>query len=108
MSEDRTSSIEKAMTLGYGYAEKHRQARPSCAAGSATRLPSGELVADRSQGVQLATIQEIARYWETDYDWRKAEVKLNALPQFTTPSAGPAFTNVPQAPSPIRRRVHPG
>src|SRR6184192_4740482 len=51
---------------------------------AATRLPSGELVADRSQGVQLATIQELARYWETDYDWRKAEAKLNALPQFTT------------------------
>src|SRR5947199_8481895 len=51
---------------------------------AATRLPSGELVADRSQGVQLAMIQELARYWETDYDWRKAEAKLNALPQFTT------------------------
>ena len=51
---------------------------------AATRLPSGELVADRSQGVQLATIQELARYWETDYDWRKAEEKLNGLPQFTT------------------------
>src|SRR2546426_484277 len=50
---------------------------------AATRLPSGELVADRSQGVQLATIRELARYWETDYDWRKAEAKLNALPQFT-------------------------
>src|SRR5436189_575346 len=51
---------------------------------AATRLPSRELVADRSQGVQLATIQELARYWESDYDWRKAEAKLNALPQFTT------------------------
>src|SRR5204862_2869849 len=51
---------------------------------AATRLPSAELVADRSQGVQLATIQELARYWATDYDWRKAEAKLNALPQFTT------------------------
>jgi pimeloyl-ACP methyl ester carboxylesterase len=50
----------------------------------ATRLPSRELVEDRSQGVQLATIQELARYWTTDYDWRKAEAKLNALPQFTT------------------------
>src|SRR5262249_19896557 len=50
----------------------------------ATRLPSKELVGDRSQGVQLATIQELARYWTTDYDWRKAEAKLNALPQFTT------------------------
>src|SRR4051812_43725762 len=51
---------------------------------AATRLPSGELVADRSQGVQLAAIQALANYWVTDYDWRKAEAKLNALPQFTT------------------------
>jgi pimeloyl-ACP methyl ester carboxylesterase len=50
----------------------------------ATRWSSKELVPDRSQGVQLATLQELARYWETDYDWRKAESKLNALPQFTT------------------------
>ena len=49
-----------------------------------TRWPSRELVADRSQGVQLRTLQELARYWTTDYDWRKAEAKLNALPQFTT------------------------
>jgi pimeloyl-ACP methyl ester carboxylesterase len=51
---------------------------------AATRWPSKELVADRSQGVQLEAMQELARYWETDYDWRKAEAKLNALPQFTT------------------------
>jgi len=51
---------------------------------AATRWPSKELVQDRSQGVQLATLQELARYWATDYDWRKAEAKLNALPQFTT------------------------
>ena len=51
---------------------------------AATRLPSAELVTDRSQGVQLATIKELARFWETDYDWRKAEAKLNTLPQFTT------------------------
>jgi Epoxide hydrolase N terminus len=50
----------------------------------ATLWPSKELVEDRSQGVQLATMQELARYWQTDYDWRKAEEKLNALPQFTT------------------------
>jgi pimeloyl-ACP methyl ester carboxylesterase len=50
----------------------------------ATRWPSKELVEDRSQGVQLATMQELARYWTTNYDWRKAEAKLNALPQFTT------------------------
>ena len=51
---------------------------------AATRWPSKELVADRSQGVQLDALQALARYWETEYDWRKAEAKLNALPQFTT------------------------
>jgi len=51
---------------------------------TATRWPSGELVTDRSQGVQLAPLQKLARYWVTDYDWRKAEAKLNALQQFTT------------------------
>jgi pimeloyl-ACP methyl ester carboxylesterase len=51
---------------------------------AATRWPTKELVDDRSQGVQLATLRELARYWEGDYDWRKAEAKLNALPQFTT------------------------
>jgi len=48
------------------------------------RWPSSELVADRSQGVQLKTLQELARYWATEYDWRRAETKLDALPQFTT------------------------
>jgi len=51
---------------------------------AATRWPSRELVADRSQGVQLATIQELARHWASDYDWRACEARLNALPQFTT------------------------
>src|SRR6266487_3453126 len=51
---------------------------------TATRWPSMELVSDRSQGVQLAPLQKLARYWTTDYDWHKAEAKLNALPQFTT------------------------
>ena len=51
---------------------------------AATRWPSKELVTDRSQGVQLETIQELARYWATEYDWRACEAKLNALPQFTT------------------------
>src|SRR6185312_178922 len=50
----------------------------------ATRWPSEELVDDRSQGVQLATIQALAGYWTDEYDWRKCEGKLNALPQFTT------------------------
>ena len=51
---------------------------------AATRWPTTELVADRSQGVQLATIQELARYWAAEYDWRKCEARLNALAQFTT------------------------
>jgi pimeloyl-ACP methyl ester carboxylesterase len=51
---------------------------------AAARWPTKELVPDRSQGVQLATLQALARYWTTDYDWRKAEAKLNALAQFTT------------------------
>jgi pimeloyl-ACP methyl ester carboxylesterase len=51
---------------------------------ASARWPSRELVPDRSQGVQLATLQALARYWATEYDWRKAEAQLNALPQFTT------------------------
>ena len=51
---------------------------------SEARLPDKETVADQSQGVQLATIQKLTQYWATDYDWRKAEAKLNALPQFIT------------------------
>jgi pimeloyl-ACP methyl ester carboxylesterase len=51
---------------------------------AATQWPEKETVADESQGVQLATIQELARHWMTDYDWRKCEAKLNALPQFIT------------------------
>ncbi len=51
---------------------------------TATRWPTRELVADRSQGVQLATVQELARYWVEEYDWRRCEARLNALPQFTT------------------------
>jgi pimeloyl-ACP methyl ester carboxylesterase len=51
---------------------------------AATRWPERETVDDTSQGVRLATIRELARYWATDYDWRKCEEKLNALPQFKT------------------------
>jgi len=50
----------------------------------ATKWPKKEPVADATQGVQLATIQKLAHYWATDYDWRKFEAKLNALPQFIT------------------------
>lgn len=51
---------------------------------AATRWPNKELVGDRSQGVQLATLKELVRYWSKDYDWRKAEARLNAYPQFVT------------------------
>jgi pimeloyl-ACP methyl ester carboxylesterase len=51
---------------------------------NATRWPERETVSDRSQGAQLAELQELVRYWGTDYDWRKAEAKLNAFPQFVT------------------------
>ncbi|WP_371400493.1 epoxide hydrolase [Kribbella sp. NBC_00662] len=50
----------------------------------ATRWPTKELVADRSQGVQLAALQELARYWSNEYDWRKCEARLNELPQYKT------------------------
>src|SRR5207244_11797571 len=50
----------------------------------ATRWPTKELVTDRSQGVQLAATQELARYWTTEYDWCQCEARLNALPQFKT------------------------
>src|ERR1700691_1301311 len=51
---------------------------------AASRWPSRELAADRAQGVQLATVQELASYWAADYDWRRCEAKLNALPHFIT------------------------
>ena len=55
---------------------------------AATRWPERELVNDAKQGVQLATMQKLARYWASDYDWRKVEAKLNALPQFVTTMDG--------------------
>src|ERR1700692_4221985 len=51
---------------------------------SATQWPDRETVTDQSQGPQLATLQKLARYWVTEYDWRKVEARLNALPNFVT------------------------
>src|SRR5262245_23548355 len=51
---------------------------------AATQWPEKETVGDSSQGVPLALVQELARYWATDYDWRKVEAQLHALPQFMT------------------------
>jgi hypothetical protein len=64
----------------------------------ARRLPSRELVTDRSQGVQLATIQELARYWEADYDWRKAEAKLSPCPSSRPRSTGSRSTSSTSSP----------
>ncbi len=58
---------------------------------AATRWPSEELVEDRLQGVQRAPLHELARYWASDYDWRRAEARLNALPQFMTEIDGDAI-----------------
>jgi hypothetical protein len=71
---------------------------------TATQWPDKETVTDASQGVQLATIRELARYWTTDYDWRKAEARLNSLPQFITNIGG--LTRRPRrvASRPQRRR----
>ncbi len=51
---------------------------------AATRWPEREIVADRSQGVQLATMQQLVHYWQTSHDWRKVEARLNAVPNFIT------------------------
>src|SRR5262249_3421211 len=51
---------------------------------AATRWPDQETVPDQSQGIQLAKLQQLVQHWGSDYDWRKAEAKLNALPQFVT------------------------
>src|SRR5215212_4404011 len=60
---------------------------------AATRWPEKETVPDDSQGVPLATVQKLARYWATDYDWRRCEAELNALPQFITEIDGSTSTS---------------
>jgi pimeloyl-ACP methyl ester carboxylesterase len=64
---------------------------------AATRWPTREIVEDRSQGVQLATLRQLAHYWTTEYDWRRCEARLNALPQFTSEAVAVpvAFTTFP-------------
>ena len=74
----------------------------------ATRFVGEETVGDQSQRVQSATIQELARYWATESDWRKCEARLNALPQFMTEIEGPEHPFHPRSVE-ARRRVaaHP-
>jgi hypothetical protein len=73
----------------------------------ATRWPDRETVPDQSQGAQLAALRELVRYWATDYDWRKGEAKLNALPQFMTKVDGVDihFIHVYRAPETWARRA---
>ena len=75
----------------------------------ATRWPERETVRDTSQGVQLATIQKLARYWATDYDWRTCEAKLKALAQFITerPRVEPANPRLPHRGGDRLGTLHP-
>ena len=65
----------------------------------ATRWPEQETVADDSQGVPLALMQDLSRYWATEYDWRPCEARLNALPQFVTEIDGWTSTSSTSAPA---------
>ncbi|SNY33795.1 epoxide hydrolase family protein [Paractinoplanes atraurantiacus] len=77
MSGDREIRPFRLDTAEEAISDLHRRI-------AATRWPGRELVDDRSQGVQLAALQELARYWTADHDWRAFETRLNAFPQFTT------------------------
>jgi pimeloyl-ACP methyl ester carboxylesterase len=80
-----TSSVETAMDIRPFHVEVSEEVLDDLRRRvGATRWPHRELVDDRSQGVQLATVKELARYWASDYDWRACEARLNALPQFIT------------------------
>src|SRR3954464_4600892 len=67
---------------------------------ASTRWPEKETVDDASQGVQLATLQALAHYWETEYDWRNCEAKINSVPNFTTEIDGLDILFVPVRPKP--------
>ncbi|MGY4901876.1 epoxide hydrolase family protein [Streptomyces sp. 900116325] len=80
MSDTSASTAIRPFTFEFSEAElEDLRARIE-----ATRFPEKETVEDQSQGTQLATIQELARYWAKEYDWRKVEAKLNSYPQFIT------------------------
>jgi hypothetical protein len=89
-----TSNVESAMGIREFHVDIPDQALDDLRRRiEATNWPEKETVADQSQGVPLAMIQRLARYWATDYDWRKCEAALNALPQFITEIAGSIFTS---------------
>src|ERR671925_153345 len=80
MSTTEIAAAVRAFEIGFDESELAEMRRRI----SATRWPERETVADDSQGVPLAAMQELARYWARDYDWRKCEARLNALPNFIT------------------------
>src|ERR1700712_2313882 len=80
MSTTESTAAVRAFEAGFDASELTELRRRI----AATRWPERETVDDDSQGVPLATMQELARYWSTDYDWRKCEARLNALPNFLT------------------------
>jgi len=85
MNEDtKTSSSDKTAVRPFRVEVPEAELADMLRRIKATRWPEKETVADTSQGVPLAPLQDLARYWATDYDWRKCEAKLNALPQFIT------------------------
>jgi pimeloyl-ACP methyl ester carboxylesterase len=83
-NEASTAAVEDAMVRPFQVSVPDEDLADLRRRIAATRWPSRELVPDRSQGVQLATLQELARYWADDYDLRRVETRLNALPQFVT------------------------
>src|ERR1700709_1185206 len=80
MSTTQTTAAVREFEIGFDDSEIAEMRRRI----SATRWPERETVGDDSQGMPLATMQELARYWSTDYDWGRCEARLNALPNFLT------------------------
>src|SRR4029450_4954541 len=83
-NEESTAAVEDAMVRPFRVEVPEEDLVELRRRLASARWPGKELVGDRSQGVQLATLQALARYWATDYDLRRVEARLNALPQFRT------------------------
>ena len=83
-AETRTSSSDKTAVRPFRVDVPEAELADMRRRIQATRFPEKETVADFSQGVQLAFIQALARYWATEYDWRKVEARINSLPNFIT------------------------
>src|SRR5262249_16327749 len=84
VSSQSTSAAPSDTIRPFRYEATHEQLAAPRRRIAATGWPDKEQVGDESQGVRLATVQQLARYWQTSHDWRKVEARLNALPQFMT------------------------